>query len=215
MKHFYVFLGGIGALMMTACTSGEQRTMPSDVHYFCGEFVQSADSTIFYDCATGAQYPVARQDAYAETVRKYIAQKPAPGQRVFLELIGALNPRPNPDNASSTDSLVIESLIGIDAEGSCQSSQLIVGLYEAFDPDSVKTVLQLKPDYTYVMTRYTRDTIETAQGTWGLQSASEVNLNRLDTEGFESHIRLRIDPQQDILWHGEGAKALSYRKIYI
>ena len=216
MKQFYAFLGGMGALIMTACTSGMQRPMPSDLHYFCGEFVQSGDSAIFYDCATGAQYPVSRQDAYVETVRKYIAQKPLPGQRVFLELKGALNPCPHPNNVSPTDSLVIESLIGFDAEGACQSSQLIVGLYETFGPDSVKTILQLKPNYTYVLTNYTRDSIQTSQqGTWGLSSATEAELNRTDTEGFESHIHLRIDPQQDILWHEEGTKTLSYRKIYI
>ncbi len=215
MKQFYA-LWAIGALMLTACNNKEQRALPSDVHYFCGEFVQQADSAVFYDCATGVRYPVSRQDAYPETVRKYLALKPTPGQRVFLELNGALSPRPRQTTAPSSDSLVIESLIGFDPEGSCQSAQLLVGLYEAQGPDSLKTVLQLKPNYTFVLTRHTSDSTQVSQeGTWGLTSATGIELNRQDEQGIESHTRLRIDPQQAILWHGEGSRSRSFKKIYI
>ncbi len=217
MRSLYAFLEGIAALTLTACTSGEEHSLRGDdVHYFCGEFVQNDDTVWFYDGATGAQYPVSRQEAFDETVRKYKALNPSPGQSVFIELNGALISGPHSEDIPFSDSLVIESLIGFNPAGSGQSSPLIVGLYEAFAPDRTKTVLHLKPDYTYVLTRYASDTQQTSQtGNWNLRSASEVDLSTTNPEGHESHLQLHIGPQSDILWHNTGNQSLCYRKVYL
>lgn len=217
MKRFYALTGVLFALiLMTACHSGEKRLMPSDTHYFSGEFVYMADAAVFYDCATGAHYPVSQQDAYLEAERKYMDLKPEPGQRVFVELKGALDSLPGMEEGTRVRALVIESLIGFDPSVSCQKSFMAAGLYEALDKDSVKTVLHLRPDYTLAVTRYLPDSTQvTSDGTWGMASATEVELNIPDKEGLLTHTRLQIDPQQETLMHGKGKHEIQYKKVYI
>ena len=222
MKNLYLAMGILGLLTgLSACidssnSSNNHRPMPSDTHYFCGEFVVTKDSATFYDCATGISYPVARQDAYTVTVRKYLAQKPVSGQRVFIELEGTLDTLPPQPGKDAARTLFIETLIGLDPQVECQSSLLVTGLYEASGPDSVKTTLQLLPDYTFAMTRHDSDTVEsTRRGSWGMSSATTLELNFPDREGFESHTRLRIDPQQEILMQGDENDRTDYRKVFL
>jgi copper homeostasis protein (lipoprotein) len=76
-----------------------------------GAYFYMADAGLFTECTTGQRWPVAMEAANAELERGYVAERPAPGATVLVDVEGLLTDRPKMEGAGRQTSLVVEKIV--------------------------------------------------------------------------------------------------------
>ncbi|MBQ4278551.1 MAG: hypothetical protein IJC16_01175 [Rikenellaceae bacterium] len=196
------------AALTAACSGGGE---PSEA-YFGGEFYVSGDTVRIADCASGVTLLVAVDSEYDAAVRKYEELGPNPGERIFVEFKGELDPLPEGWPAVPR-TVVIRDLIGFDRTAGCDPGFMLAGVYEASGANG-KYLLRLKPDYTYTESFFPNNHGEiVSSGEWRKTGDLALDLRQDTPEngltGFE------IIPAQQTLVRNCGEGSRVYTKVYL
>ena len=109
---------------------------------------------------------------------------------------------------SAVRRLVIDRLIAFGEAGGCDWQYQLSGVYESDDPRH-RQVLRLRPDRTFLLTRFGDGTESHTTGSWGL--ASELVL-LLDCEAG-SRMSFQLIPDRQALLSDD--RTLSFTKVYL
>lgn len=103
---------------------------------------------------------------------------------------------------------MIDRLIAFGEAGGCDWQYQLSGVYESDDPRH-RQVLRLRPDRTFLLTRFGDGTESHTTGSWGL--ASELVL-LLDCEAG-SRMSFQLIPDRQALLSDD--RTLSFTKVYL
>lgn len=198
---FCMLLAALGA----GCSSGGNGELRTD--YFQGELTCYDDSATLRDCATAYTYAVSPSGVFPDVRREYDGMGGTPHAPLFI----ACRARVIAAGAGRPDSLVIDGLIDMSRSEECASGFLLPGIYGASSDSLRQQVLQLRPDRTFRITRYSADGEHETTGTWGLASELELVLSPADS----LQLRFEVIPDQESLAGNGDAGPLVFRKVYL
>lgn len=211
MKHISL-LAFSAAVLLLAGGCSQRTKAPLLADYLSGEFVYYADAASFYDCATGKRYPVSNEGCYLDAERGYMALNPDGPEQIQIMMRGHILPRPAMEGDTLIPTLVIDTLFGFDRTLKCDPNALLSGMYES-ETERVKSVLQLRADYTFSEITFASDTSEVKRdGTWGRVSDLELALNYVAPE---QQILFQIVPNRQSLVCNNNTTPKIYRRLYL
>ncbi|MFR3489156.1 MAG: hypothetical protein ACLTTP_07810 [Alistipes ihumii] len=155
-------------LLFAACSDRNAELAPD---YFSGEIAGTSDSLVFRDCATSVDYLLSEKGAYRAVAARY-GRLAGPRRRVYLACRAHLD-SDTVSAGSAVRRLVVDRLIAFGEAGGCDWQYQLSGVYESDDPRH-RQVLRLRPDRTFLLTRFGDGTESHTTGSWGL--ASELVL---------------------------------------
>ncbi|MFQ8826602.1 MAG: hypothetical protein ACLR76_03130 [Alistipes sp.] len=190
----------VALLLFAACSDRNAELAPD---YFSGEVAGTSDSLFFRDCATSVDYLLSGKGAYRAVAARY-GRLAGPRRRVYL----ACRAHVDSDTVSAGSGvrrLVVDRLIAFGEAGGCDWQYQLSGVYESDDPRH-RQVLRLRPDRTFLLTRFGDGTESHTTGSWGL--ASELVL-LLDCKAG-SRMSFQLIPDRQALLSDD--RTLSLRK---
>ncbi len=193
----------VALLLFAACSNCNAELAPD---YFSGEVAGTSDSLFFRDCATSVDYLLSEKGAYRAVAARY-GRLAGPRRRVYL----ACRAHVDSDTVSAGSGvrrLVVDRLIAFGEAGGCDWQYQLSGVYESDDPRH-RQVLRLRPDRTFLLTRFGDGTESHTTGSWGL--ASELML-LLDCEAG-NRMSFQLIPDRQALLSDD--RTLSFTKAYL
>ena len=190
-------------LLFAACSDRNAELAPD---YFSGEIAGTSDSLVFRDCATSVDYLLSEKGAYRAVAARY-GRLAGPRRRVYLACRAHLD-SDTVSAGSAVRRLVVDRLIAFGEAGGCDWQYQLSGVYESDDPRH-RQVLRLRPDRTFLLTRFGDGTESHTTGSWGL--ASELVL-LLDCEAG-SRMSFQLIPDRQALLSDD--RTLSFTKVYL
>ena len=178
-------------LLFAVCSDRNTELAPD---YFSGEIAGTSDSLVFRDCATSVDYLLSEKGAYRAVAARY-------GRLAHLD-------SDTVSAGSAVRRLVVDRLIAFGEAGGCDWQYQLSGVYESDDPRH-RQVLRLRPDRTFLLTRFGDGTESHTTGSWGL--ASELVL-LLDCEAG-SRMSFQLIPDRQALLSDD--RTLSFTKVYL
>lgn len=156
--------------------------------YFSGNMQIQNNTPIFYDCAVGANLPIATdKGAYQQVSQAYMKAAATPGAPVHMTFRGYL--MDNPGN-NSPQSVVITYLSGTSTDtGVCQDGKTLSGSWSAslIGRYQGKADLQLNKDFSFVYKVVSEGNTLEMKGGWMLTSATDVTFFFLEGNNFMGH----------------------------
>ena len=90
-----------------------------DAASLTGAFVYFADAAIFTECASGKQYPVAMEGAYAELEQQYGASPAAGGSPAVVRVRARIGDAPAAEGEGRMTALIVEQVERVGMDGDC------------------------------------------------------------------------------------------------
>lgn len=208
MKRVILFT--IVLISLFSCRGEKGSVEMLEYYYFSGKYFSQSDSAVFTDCATNVSYEVSKTKLSQRIKRSYLMLTSTPEQAIFVEFRGKIIK----DSISSSNMVVVDSLIGFNVNSRCAENDLIVGVYESTTEGGERSVLRLKPDYTYTQDTFIEENKEVnVSGRWFKSAKLELTLNSTSIE--KVNLSFEIIPAQQSFVENSGDKPLVYTKVYL
>ncbi|MDD3108618.1 MAG: hypothetical protein PHV49_05360 [Alistipes sp.] len=193
----------IGLLSLGFIGCHATHSLPAD--YMSGMFFMEQDTAYLQDCATERIFPLGNNPVLAQLIEQYHRETPPPTGELYLRCRGSFG--------LQQEQVVwnLSQVLDLSAAKNCSAQFLLAGSYRCTDPETQQ--LLLRPDYTYLLLRFTAQGEHTEEGIWGLSAESELVLNPTHPTGGQHRFQILYDTET--LMANDGNQPYAFNRIYL